>query len=114
MNRTAETLRVEAAVAAGLQSHRWERYNKHQFKPGERIRVSIEDSFPKPKTDGATPTYDLIARNGNRFVATPEFRDPTSGVILGVWRINYGHGRSWLWTSQTFIAWRERQETPQE
>lgn len=113
-----ERLRIiSEAVALGIQSPNWERYD--EFPDGPEF-VAEGDGEPLPKLpeikraqDGTPLLYDLIARDGERLVGYPHFayRSLDSSQRPG-WNVNEkdtrGNLRRVQFSKYVVVAWREQ------
>lgn len=104
------TLTPEQAVAAGIQSPNWERWNSYAFAPGEDAPWENGREVMPRRMDLETGpvVYDLITSRGIRlvgFVQRPERRVSRSSI----WVIPAGGDqRPDFYHYSAIIAWKEK------
>lgn len=114
-----ERLRIspEEAVALGIQSLNWEKYDEFPAGP-EFVAEGDGESLPrlpeiKRAQDGTPLLYDLIARDGERLVGYPAFayNSLDSSQHPG-WIVKEkdegGNQRSVRYSTYVVVAWKEQ------
>jgi hypothetical protein len=109
-------LSPEELVAAGIQSPHWELYNNYQFREGASIDDGRGEPMPAIKfgEDKKQQRYDLINRNGQRFVGIP--RPQTEALKSNLddeWTIELTVANEELYSNCSafaILAWHEHQD----